>query len=300
MSVYMVVDTNALPYKKGNIASDFWNTVLALCGLKNIKPAISEVVLDETVNIMHETAATLIEQFVSAHSGLGRFIELAPIYAPESDEIAGNYEAMLRARFQILPLDGQHAREALRREARRVAPASDGRGARDSAIWLTVVNLVHNGHEVHFITNNSEDFGKGTLRPELLVEIAGKEQMVSYHVDVNAFLDQIALKIGAPSIPDDELKDAFDASLRSSILARMGGFADDVDKWWSVLTDDYKLTGVQIVQAYKVDDRGLARVSATFDFGTLAGAYTGWLGFDPVSGIASISEIDDISGLAAS
>lgn len=292
----MVVDTNGLPYKKGNIDSGFWDSLLALCRLKEIKPALSEVVVDESVNIMREAAETLVEQFVSAHAGLKRFMDLAPIYAPDADDIANNYEAMLRGRFEVLALDGDHAREALRREARRIPPAGGGEGGRDTAIWLTIVALIQDGHEVHFVTNNSDDFGKGALLPELLAEIAGSEHLIHYHVDANAFLDSIAQRMTPPSIDDDDVKASFDDSLRSALIERMGG--DDNDRWWETLTGDYELTNVRFGHAYDLDDKGLVRTSATFEFGALGGTYTGWLGFDANSGTPYISEIDDLANMA--
>jgi hypothetical protein len=60
--------------------------------------------------------------------------------APEDeiDEAIRRYEDQLRQRFRILQTPGPVAVEALRREAWRLPPcAENGRGGRDSAIWLT-------------------------------------------------------------------------------------------------------------------------------------------------------------------
>jgi hypothetical protein len=66
--------------------------------------------------------------------------------APERQikRLSNSYQAKIRAAFEVIPLDGGSAIEALRREAWRIAPASTnfeakGTGARDAAIWLSLV-----------------------------------------------------------------------------------------------------------------------------------------------------------------
>ncbi|MFE3865760.1 hypothetical protein ACFXPT_35865 [Streptomyces goshikiensis] len=70
--------------------------------------------------------------------------------------------------FTILPTPPGAAEEALRREAHRMAPVeqvwTDGknkvkaRGARDTAIWLTLLAAAETEHEIWFLSYD-KDFG---------------------------------------------------------------------------------------------------------------------------------------------
>ena len=79
--------------------------------------------------------------------------------------------------FQTLPTPESAWQEALFREARRRPPSktswdTPGSGARDVAIWLTVIDACRlRGAETYFVTDNSSDFGKGALLPELIVDL---------------------------------------------------------------------------------------------------------------------------------
>ena len=297
MTVYLVVDANALPIK-GNIGSGFWMSVLRLCQVKGIRPAMSEVVLDESVNIRRVAAVEVIDQLLTAHSALSNFVELAPIYAPSSEVIAHNYEVMLRERFEILPLEGAHAVEAFRREARRLPPASGGRGGRDSAIWLTISSLLHGGHEVLFVSNNSDDFGKGAILPELLAEIEGAEDRLHYYPDANAFVESIATRITQPEVTADDLIVSFGESIRTTLVAMLREGLDDQTRFESVLSDPFEVTEIRVGQAFEVDGLGLARLTATFEFGYVGGDFAGWMIFDPRTGAPQVSEVDGLTGLS--
>lgn len=65
------------------------------------------------------------------------------LHLPPVDEFLGIDLEHVMKMFRVLPLDGQHAIEALKREADRKLPASQvaepGTGARDVAIWLTAI-----------------------------------------------------------------------------------------------------------------------------------------------------------------
>jgi len=94
---------------------------------------------------------------------------------PDLDGVVADLETELRARFQVLPLTSAAAVEALKREARRQAPAStdddNPGGARDAAIWLAVVDVcrIAMPGEVYFVATDN-DFGKKQLLPALAAE----------------------------------------------------------------------------------------------------------------------------------
>lgn len=252
MAAYLVLDTNALP-ARGNLESGFWIALFRLCAMKGITPAISEVTLDEAVNMRREAANKLLNPLVAAHTKLGEMTRMDAIYTPTGDDIAREYEDRLRVVFEILPLDGEHAREGFRREARRIVPARHGKGGRDTAIWLTVAALANGGHEVRFVTNNHKDFGNGGLFVEMLVEVAGAAHPIEYLASPNDLVDRIATKVELPEPTPDEVSNAFNESIRASVV----GLLEDVesaeytvDRAWNsaVLVDN-----IRFRQAYVVD-----------------------------------------------
>jgi hypothetical protein len=74
--------------------------------------------------------------------------------------------------FEVINTSGDAARQALLREANCEKPAkgpdakNEG-GARDAAIWLSVVEYLRNndGETVYFVSGNTRDFGDGSAFP---------------------------------------------------------------------------------------------------------------------------------------
>jgi hypothetical protein len=85
------------------------------------------------------------------------------------------YEEVL----EILQTSGRSARAALAREAFREKPAKvdtkDKGGARDAAIWLSVIDYLRAcpAETVYFVTSNTRDFGDGTVYDNLMSEDLG-------------------------------------------------------------------------------------------------------------------------------
>lgn len=299
MTTFLVLDTNSLPIE-GNLDSGFWTAVFRLCSMKAITPAISEVTLHEAVNLRRDTANGVLEAFVAAHTRLSRMTTVAPVYTPTGDDIAAAHSARLSSVLAILPLDGDHAREAFRREALRVVPARLGRGGRDSAIWLTVAKLANDGHEVHFVTKNRKDFGAGGLFVELLDEIRGASHPVQYYASTNDFIDTIATKVAAPVIKADNVSNAFGLSIRSrliSLLETVESAEHTVDRAWNA---DISANNIRLGQAYEIDGQGLVHVKADVVLADpghqvqwVRGKIEGWLSFEPGTFAGRPSEIED-------
>jgi hypothetical protein len=297
VTAYLILDTNALPVL-GSFTSGFWVALFHLCTAKGIEPAISEVALEESVNLRRVTAEEAVEAVLSAVNQLSKLTTIAPIYAPSGEEIAKSHEEQLKALFEILPLSGDHAREALRREARRILPAREGRGARDSAIWLTVAALVNDGHEVHFVSNNSKDFGKGEIHPQMLAEVEKAQQPIKYYSSPNDFLAAIATRIDRPEFEPGGLATVFGESLRSELIAVLenvewAGYTVD-----RALQADIAISNMHLSHVYSVDGQGLALLTAIAtlsDPGGLAwasGSFTAWLNFDPATQSPLPSEVE--------
>jgi hypothetical protein len=97
-----------------------------------------------------------------------RFVPMPGIYLPATEEAVAPLDADLERHFAIAPLSGETARAALVREIRRAPPTREGRGARDAAIWLTVVEDHRLRNEQgYFVTRNTKDFGNPNSPNEL-------------------------------------------------------------------------------------------------------------------------------------
>jgi hypothetical protein len=115
--------------------------------------------------------------------------------------------------FRIHPTPSGTWQEALIREARRHPPAktsweNPGSGARDVAVWLTVVDACQaDGGETYFVTANSSDFGKeGSLRPELAKDLddrlGQKAHLLRYCPDIPTLMGELGIAKARP--PEDD------------------------------------------------------------------------------------------------
>jgi hypothetical protein len=118
-------------------------------------------------------------------------------YIPDSSEVVATWESSLREHFEIITADGADAKEALRREALRIRPAREGRGARDALIWTTVVRHARLGNKLHLVSNNTGDFGypkKSELHADLAAELIEPPLALSYHSSLDSFIEEHAIK----------------------------------------------------------------------------------------------------------
>jgi hypothetical protein len=92
---------------------------------------------------------------------------------PSPAALMDRHMERVRHVFNVLPLDGSHAMQALRREAFRerpasVDPAKKGSGARDVVIWLTAVEQSRlAGAAVYLVASDHRAFGENVLYEEL-------------------------------------------------------------------------------------------------------------------------------------
>jgi hypothetical protein len=133
--------------------------------------------------------------------------------------------------FEIVETSGDVARQALLREANREKPAKgldakDKGGARDAAIWLSVVEYLKGNPDenVCFVTANTRDFGDGSEFPAPMAEdIKGLEDRLTL---LTSF-DSVVSEFSTPLDIDEALIEKDLASLLTSeaaltLLARAG------------------------------------------------------------------------------
>jgi hypothetical protein len=194
----IALDTCVLP-RQGKLRNVVMSAVLRISKQLSIEVFLPEVVLEESVNSRLEAASAVAERLGEAINQASKLLEIDPIYIPSAAEAAELWRQGLIANFAILPLDSADAREALFREVHRVPPAREGRGARDSAIWLTVRRKqVSDPDPMFFVSTNTDDFGDKQshgLHPALESEIAEGYGPIEYFRSLDALLDRLATKI---------------------------------------------------------------------------------------------------------
>ncbi|MGO4459415.1 PIN domain-containing protein [Streptomyces sp. M-16] len=178
--------------------------------------AIPEMVATELVaHHQHEVELNL----KAAHTALGALSGafhqdlLAPVRALSVRDAVEKYRASLEQVFTILPSPPGAAEEALRREAHRMPPAeqvwTDGknkvkaRGARDTAIWLTLLAAAETQKELWFLSYD-KDFGSADgFHPALADEAQNRLGESStclrlMHSGIKQLLEELAEPFPAP------------------------------------------------------------------------------------------------------
>lgn len=114
--------------------------------------------------------------------------------------------------FDVIETSGEVARQALQREANRQKPAkgpeaSDKGGARDAAIWLSVVDCLkaNPGETAYFVTGNTHDFGNGTGFPAPMdADVKGLESrlklITSFDDAVSEFTTRLEIDEGTRDV----------------------------------------------------------------------------------------------------
>jgi PIN domain len=177
MSVHkrVYVDTNALP-TKGGIGGGLFGVLAATARAMNIQIMVPRLVLSEYRNLRAGDIRSSLEIYTKGFESLQAVLELDSIYLPSVEEAIHHLIADLLARVTPIETFPDDAIEALRREAERIPPARDGKGARDSAIWLTICrhHLAAEGCSA-FITKNKSDFSARSdpkaLHPKLAEDL---------------------------------------------------------------------------------------------------------------------------------
>ena len=210
----IVLDTNVL--ERHPFESPVMAMLKVLSRLTSHKLAISEVTFNERCShfrnrlqrgmeqqarIGHETEELLrIANAGHKSWSLGSETEIARMV-----EIAlGKYQQRLLATFDVVELDGASAIEALRREACRLPPASTsfdakGTGARDAAIWLSLVRKARSGETVYLVSSDKKAFHSSDLSSDLtegstvivLNDVADLIEALANTVDVDVDIEQI-------------------------------------------------------------------------------------------------------------
>lgn len=253
-----VFDTNVLP---GPVSVDgpFWQSIFRLCEISEHVASIPEIVVHESVNWVRQKLDEHAEALLSAHRKLSALTLVEPVYIPSGEAEAEAWEARLREQFDVIPLRGEDATEALVREALRKPPAREGRGSRDSSIWLSAMSRSIEGAHVKLVSRNTSDFGhkKGGLHPQLAAEVKEKRVELNYYSSLDDFVSALATRDDTPNLNLNSSPEI----LREAVL---GSLPDDAEVRVEEITEVSVLDeATSIDRAYKVDLAGLALVQGS-------------------------------------
>ena len=296
----VVIDTNQIP-TQGDFESSFWRSLRHLCRTQGLQLTLPDVIVHESVNKRATDASEWAESFRQSHQKLSSVARLEPIYVPQRAEIADSWRRSLEAVFDVIPVHGDDAIESLKREALRLWPAQKGYGSRDSAIWLTIVRLVFAGTNVHLVTNNSHDFGKGKLRPELQEEVAHAPGNIFYYSTKEAFVAGIATRVDVkPSLSEAVAQELLGESAHARALDLLDSLEFDAISVDDVLDSMVSFAGLRVFDSFNVDGSGIANVVGRFTLSSPGGAifasasFNTWLDFDPSTNEFSSSDLGDV------
>jgi PIN domain-containing protein len=180
-----------------------------------------------------------LERAIERHDGAVRelqrqfrtafFVDVEP--QPWIPDAIDAWKAGLAGLAEVIPTEPVDAVEALEREIvgdpptkkrAKDKPEKPGEGARDAAIWLTVLrHHKSTGEPGAFITTNSDDFAEsGELKPALAAELEGYDHPLTLYLSVGEFIDSLGQPTEGPEIGLDELRELAEPTLKEALKHR--------------------------------------------------------------------------------
>ncbi|AXE86583.1 PIN domain-containing protein [Streptomyces sp. Go-475] len=308
------LDTNVLP-RVGSLKNVLMSAVLKVASHNQLKVYISEVVLEESVNIRKDLASEAIQKLQEAFNQASKVMDLESIYIPDLQEITAAWRAELEAAFEVVSVEGTQAVEALKREAARKRPAREGKGARDSAIWLSMLDSASSYNApVHFVSDNKDDFADTAdakrLHPDLLEDCKARAVEVIYHRNLDSLLDALSSKV--TTVPEREninsalpvlLEALFDIGLSQEISEKY-----HADRGFLI---DVRVSSVRKIKSYQVEDTVLSLVDLHLEVDTeladeadppkvpLSVGCRSWIQLDSKTGSVVTIDVEEITTLRA-
>jgi hypothetical protein len=193
---------------------------------------VPEVAAREAEETYRRSLQTAIARYDTAMHELRRKFDedFAAVLEPQPCVPAAvdGWKTRLAELADVIPTEPVDAVEALEREIVGRAPAKarakeqPGAGARDAAIWLTVLRHHREMDEPGaFITKNSEDFAKdGELKPALRAELEGYEQPLTVYLSLERFIESLGQPTDGPEIGLEELRQLAEPTLKDTLEHR--------------------------------------------------------------------------------
>ncbi len=181
MAVYL--DTNIIP-DRGGLPTLELATAGAMAKEHGLVVKLPELVVEEAT-ARHVRALESVQGKLTAAIGeASSFWPVSSVYLPDVRDFEVDRREQIAALGIVMPLVGEVATEALRREIWRRRPAREGRGGRDAAIWTCVAQDHESLDEPgYFVSRNTKDFGSlsnASLHPDLLADMPTRAATFRY------------------------------------------------------------------------------------------------------------------------
>ncbi|AKL68116.1 PIN domain-containing protein [Streptomyces sp. Mg1] len=209
------------------------------------KVAIPWMVLEELVaqKVIRQDEAH--QEAVSAIRALNRVTPWRQEAVPrafDAEEARRYWRKKYGELFEIIETSGDVARQALSREAHCEKPAkgSDAKakgGARDAAIWLSVIDYMtkNPGETIHFVSANTRDFGDGgSFQPPMGQDLKGLEDRLVLLTSFDAVVSEFTtpLEVDEKHIEDvlvglltrEETLSPLESAVKDLLTARTGSW----------------------------------------------------------------------------
>ncbi|MEU5790387.1 PIN domain-containing protein [Micromonospora purpureochromogenes] len=278
MTAALVFDTCVLPQKGGLTENPLLSALLRIAKLRDCRVLISDMARVESLGARRRAAAAAVDNLRSAIRSAAKYFDSDQLdyYLPSEVDAVQRWERELEV-LESIPLEGEDAIEALRREAERVAPAratSDGSaiGSRDAAIWLSVkrLHLGAEGAATYFVSNNYADFAdpkdKRRLRPELRAELGLAAETFFFYGTLSSAVEAMAEPAVCRAIGEEELDKLTAESNLTDLIWEAADREVAVPSERVVLMTGFEILDAQEVRAFNVDGTRLAMWEAEFLF----------------------------------
>ncbi|KOG75239.1 hypothetical protein ADK77_02620 [Streptomyces antibioticus] len=189
------------------------------------------------------------------------------------ERLLAHWRAAYADVFEVIQTSGEVALKALAREAMALPPAkrSDdddhSEGARDVAIWFSILEFLNPDEHVYFVTNNTRDFGDGTVYKYPMDEdVRGLEHRLTRLKDfkdvVTTFTTEVSGESAAAAAEELLRSEAMREQVAQTAVEALdseGGFpglgASDTEIAWRtwLAAPDVELLSVEDVRGHKID-----------------------------------------------
>lgn len=276
MKTTLVLDTCVLPQKGALTQNPLLSALLRVARLQDYDVLVSEMVRIESLGQRQRAASEALGQLRAAiRIAAGVFgPDQLDYYLPSETDAVQRWKDDLDSLGHI-PLDGDDAIEALRREALRQPPArptADGSatGGRDAAIWLAVKRL-HSSSEdrqTYFVSSNTGDFADrkdaDSLRSELLTELGEAADRFIYCPSLASVIEHMAEQSPTKAIGATEIARMLSEGQVEAFLLDAARELAPVRSQETVLDEAVTVESAEERRAYNVGDTRLAMADIQF------------------------------------
>jgi hypothetical protein len=249
-----------------------------VAGQLNQQLVLPELVADEAEAQLGRELQSAVDSYEAAEHALQDLFPVEYTHVEPYPDVQGRLAVWRTLRdevFRVAPMQPNDAVEGLRREIHGVPPAKPrrgrkpGAGARDVALWLTLVrDHRQRGQESHFVTTNTDFLDGDQLKHLLQQDLEGAPPLHVYR-SAEEFVAQLGDADDDRPVDLDALKarayDAVRDGLRNSFVVADAVFSETADLRIRSQVLDGTPTRVVKTRHYERGEEAVALVTAEWD-----------------------------------